>query len=529
MRAGACLFLLLTSTLSASPCEQLTGLELPAAKVVSAETVRAGTFLPPGVAAHTPAAATYKKLPAFCRAVLKATPSSDSRIPIEVWMPTTGWNHKYRGQGNGGFAGAIDYHGMAGSISLGYATSATDTGHKGEATDAGWALHHPEKIVDFGYRAIHLTAVLAKAVIEAFYHTAASRSYFDSCSDGGREALMEAERFPEDYDGILAGAPANDWTHLLGAALDLAKSTTASRANFIPPAKLPVVTRAALETCDAQDGVRDGIVNDPRRCHFDPTTLLCGTIGQACFSNSQIQTLQKIYAGGSDSQGSQIFPGAMPTGEDGEGGWKDWLTGPEFGKASMVAYSTSFFQNMVFEDPQWNYHTANVSAALRVADQKLAPVLNATDPDLQGMKTRGHKLILYHGWLDPAISPLGSVRYYRRVVSKMGQQSADEFLRLYMVPGMRHCVGGPGPYMFGQLGVSVSRDPAQNIFVALEKWVEKDIAPQSIIATKLNDDHDSSKGVLMTRPLCPFPETAVYDGKSDPKKAAAFVCAKYQN
>ncbi len=445
-------------------------------------------------------------------------------------MPISGWNRKIRGQGNGGFAGAIDYRGLAGSINLGYASSATDTGHKGEATDASWALHHPEKVTDFGYRAIHLTAQLSKTIVQAFYSQTIERSYFDSCSDGGREALMEAQRFPEDYDGILAGAPANDWTHLITAALAIVKATTKSPASFIPPGKLPLITAAALKACDGNDGLRDGIINDPSRCHFDPGVLLCGTThNRSCLSSAQLQTLRTIYAGGRDASGRKIFPPVMPSSEDGDGGWKDWLTGPEFKKASGVDYATGFFKDMVYEDPNWRYRTADIDAALSAANQKLASVLNANNPDLRPFKERGGKLILYHGWLDPAISPLNTIHYYESVAAKLGQPATGQFIRLYMVPGMRHCAGGPGPFIFGQLGLARVRDPAHSVFNSLETWVEEGVAPSQIIATKLQDDKDPSKGVLMTRPLCPFPEVAIYDGHSDPKTSAAFSCGRQQN
>ncbi len=533
MRAADVSFLVLSALLStpalyAGSCSGLSQLKLPGATVLTATSEAPGAFLPPNTDPAKPEAKLYKKLPAFCRVTAEAHPSPDSHIDIEVWLPLpAAWNGKLRGQGNGGFAGAIDYRGLAGSVNLGYASSATDAGHKGEATDASWALGHPEKVVDFGYRAIHLTAELSKPVVQAFYGKPPARAYFDSCSDGGREALMEAQRFPQDYDGILAGAPANYWTHLLASGLSLQKSINTSPANFIPPDKLPVITNAVLRSCDALDGVRDGILNDPTRCHFDPGVLLCKSAeSHACLSAAQVHSLKTIYAGGKDSHGRLIFPPIMPSSEDGDGGWKDWVTGPEFGKASGTAYATGFFQDMVFEDPHWDYHTANIDDATAAADKKLSPVLNSTDPDLKAFKARGGKLILYHGWLDPAISPLNTIDYYNSVVSKMGRSSTDEFVRLYMVPGMQHCAGGPGAFMFGQLGIATARDPEHNVFSALERWTEKGAAPGTIVATKLRDDRDSSKGVLMTRPLCPYPQTAVFKRGSNPTDANSFACSK---
>ena len=519
----------LTQYLLADSCPELAKLELHNARVLSAASIEPGAFLPSDLSPKSPEIESYKKLPAFCRAVIEGTPSGDSRIDIEVWMPASGWNHKYRGQGNGGFAGSIDYHGMAESIELGYATSASDTGHKGEGTDARWALNHPEKIVDFGYRAVHETARIAKEIIKAYYGEPQQRAYFDSCSDGGREALMEAQRFPEDYDGILAGAPANYWTRLLTGAAVTEKAVNADRANFIPPEKLPAVTAAVLKACDAQDGVRDGILNDPRHCHFDPDVLLCaGNDNNSCLSAPQVQALKAIYAGPTSPHGQQIFPAVMPSGEDGAGGWKDWIIGNTFEHSALVAFATGFFQDMVFNDANWSYHTTDADQALQAANQKMASVLNATDPDLSKLKARGGKLILYHGWLDAAISPVNSINYYQSVISKMGEQSTAEFVKLYMVPGMRHCFGGPGPSIFGQLGISMSRDPQENMFTSLERWVEQGSAPDTIIATKLKDEKDRSKGILMTRPLCPYPAVAVYDGKGDPNIAGSFSCAKQQ-
>jgi feruloyl esterase len=235
-------------------------------------------------------------------------------------------------------------------------------------------------------------------------------------------------------------------------------------------------------------------------------------------------TLKQIYKGGTTSAGQLFFPGLMPSSEAGENGWQDWVTGSANGKAAAHDYAAGFFRDMVYDDPAWHYRTASVDESLRAADEKLAGTLNSTDPHLEKFKARGGKLILYHGWLDPAISPLNSVKYYLSVSSAMGQAATDEFVRLYMVPGMRHCVGGPGPFIFGQLGVARSRDSAHNIFTALEEWAERGTAPNSIIATKLKDDKDPAKGVLLTRPLCPFPQQMKFAGNGSPSEAGSFSC-----
>ena len=507
-------------------CEDLKSTALTDATVVSATSEKAGMFVPPVTSSDAPEAKVYKDTPSFCRVVIASTPAKDSRIIIEVWMPLERWNGKFRGQGNGGFAGALDYRGMAGSVSNGYATAGTDAGHKGEAEDASWALGHPDKVVDFGYRAIHEMTVNAKKIVGEYYSRQPSRAYFDACSDGGREALMEAQRFPADYDGILAGAPANDWTHLLSGSLEVEKTLTSREENYIPPEKLPLITEAVLAACDAQDGVRDGILNDPRKCHFNPKTLLCGNgKNQECLSGPQVDSLERIYAGGKTSGGESIFPGLMPSGEDGEGGWKNWVMGISFAKSSGAAYVTGFFRDMVYENPSWNLQSANADEALQAANRTQAKTLNSTDPNLRPFEERGGKMILYHGWLDPAISPLNTIHYYGAVLSAMSEPVAQRFVRLYMVPGMRHCAGGPGPYMFGQLGIGTARDPEHSVFAALEQWVENGRAPTSIVATKLNDDHNSSSGVRMTRPLCPYPQIARYTGRGSSNESANFVCA----
>ena len=249
----------------------------------------------------------YKRLPAFCRVIAEDKPTPDSDIKIEVWLPTSGWNGKFRGQGNGGFAGEIDYRTLGLAVVQGYASAATDTGHAAEGTNATWALGHPEKIIDFAYRAIHEMTVIGKATIKAFYGDAAQHSYFANCSNGGRQALMEAQRYPEDYDGILAGAPANYWTHLLSSALYDAQTTTLDPASYIPTSKIPTIAKAVNEACDAKDGVTDGVLNDPRQCHFDPAALLCKAAdSDSCLTQPQVTALKKLYEGAHDSKGKNF-------------------------------------------------------------------------------------------------------------------------------------------------------------------------------------------------------------------------------
>ena len=506
-------------------CESLAQLALPNTKITLAQPVPAGAFTPPP-APNTMSGmpASYKDLPAFCRVVAEVSPTADSAIKLEVWMPGSGWNGKYQGQGNGGFAGMIGYPALGAAIKRGYATAGTDTGHAGG--DAAWALGHPEKVMDFGYRGIHEMTLKAKAIIDAFYANPPQRSYFASCSDGGREALMEAQRFPEDYDGILAGAPANFWTHLMVDFMWVNQATTLDQASYIPASKLPAIGAAVLAACDAQDGVTDGILNDPRQCHFDPATLLCkGADSNSCLTAPQVTALQKIYAGPQDSAGHRIFPGFMPGAEEGPGGWAAWISGPAPGHSLLFFFGTQYFADMVYEQGNWAYTTFNVDQATKLADAKTARALNATDPNLKPFRARGGKLIMYHGWGDAAIPAPNTIDYYNSVVATMGRRNTDLFLRLFMAPGMQHCGGGPGPNSFGQGANSPPYDPEHNIYTALEQWVEKGVAPSKIIATKYVDDSNHAQGVKMTRPLCKYPQVAKYKGAGDTNDAANFVCA----
>jgi len=429
------------------------------------------------------------------------------------------------GVGNGRFAGSINYRDLAAALRAGFATASTDTGHEASGIEANWALGHPEKIVDFGYRAIHLTNAAAKTIVRNFYQSAPRKSYFASCSNGGRQALMEAQRFPSDYDGIVAGAPANFWTHLMVDAIGGAQATYANRASYIPATKLPAIHHAVLAACDAADGVKDGILNDPRQCHFDPGTLLCrGPNSNACLTAPQVTALKKLYAGPVDSKGRQIFPGEMPGGELDPTGWGDWVTGttPDK-KGAGFLFGTRFFSDMIFDNPAWNFRTFNFGEDVRPTDKKMAGILNATDPKLTVFQARGGKLILYHGWSDPAISPLNTVDYYNNVIAAMGREQTDSFVRLYMVPGMQHCGGGPGPDSFGALP-ALNADPNHSVFSSLEEWVERGIAPSVIVATKFTRASGLARRVEMTRPLCPYPEVATYKGVGSTRDAASFVC-----
>ncbi|HET6177047.1 MAG TPA: tannase/feruloyl esterase family alpha/beta hydrolase [Candidatus Sulfotelmatobacter sp.] len=506
-------------------CEKLAGEKIDEATITLAKTVEAGTFVGPRqVFTELDITSFYKGLPGFCRISAIAKPRADSNIRIEIWLPLSGWNGKLQGIGNGGFAGLIDYMQLGWAVSKGYVATATDAGHEGSPIDASWALGHPEKVVDFGHRGIHEMTRVAKEMVQAFYGKAPQRSYFAGCSDGGREALMEAQRYPADYDGILAGAPANNWTPLLATAVWDTQALTVDAASFIPPTKIPAISAAVVDACDGLDGVHDGILNDPRQCHFDPAKMQCkaGEDTDKCLTAPQAAALKKIYAGPHDAHGHEVFPGYLPGAEDGQGGWGIWITGPEPVKSLMAFFGLGYFSNMVYEKRDWDYKTFTLEAGLKAADDKTAKALNAVDADMKAFKARGGKLIMYHGWDDPAISSLNTINYYKNVIAKMGQADADSFVRLYMVPGMQHCDNGPGADSFGQVGQLRFDNPEHSVDAALEQWVEKGTAPSTIIAAKYTEkDKEHPK---MTRPLCAYPQVAKYKGSGDTFNAGSFSC-----
>lgn len=516
-----------TAINSSVSCESLMYLKLTDTTITSTQPMRAGNFTPPG-------ADPIPGLPDFCRMEGVIRPTADSEIRFEVWMPPFGWNGKFRAVGNFGFGGSINYDDMAPAVRDGYAVASTDTGHVGAARDSQWALGHPEKQIDFGYRAVHEMTEKATAAVHAFYGQAPRASFFQGCSNGGRQGLMEAQRFPEDYQGILVGAPAYSATHLLTAALYNMPSTLAG---YIPPSKIPAISAAVLDACDAQDGIKDGILNDPRQCHFDPSTLLCrGSESASCLTAPQVAQLKKLYSGLHNSKGELLYPGYLPGGEEGGEGWGGWLSGDGPGQAVISIFGINYFRDMVFEDPAWDYRTGSAQKVLDIADAKNGRIYNATDPDLRRFQAQGGKLILYQGWSDPGFPPVATINYYDDVVRSMGLQNTRSFARLYMAPGMQHCTAGPGPNSFGQIdlsflaanpqGISASSEPDHNVFAALEQWVEKGVAPGPIIATKFVNDQDPGQGIRMTRPLCPYPQVARYKGTGDTNDTANFFCGE---
>jgi hypothetical protein len=518
-RALLCIAII-SAPLAAATCDSLASLKLGDATIRSAAVVAAGAFkLPPNAGVGPFAAPSFASVPAFCRVEGVIQPSSDSRIEFEVWLPVSGWNGRYHGEGNGGFAGSIDYGALAGAVIHGYASSSTDTGHQGGATDARWALGHTEKIVDFGYRAVHETAEKSKAIISAFYGSPAKHSYFSSCSNGGRQALMEAQRYPTDYDGLIAGAPAASFTHILAAFTMNLQALENDPASYIPPAKYAAIDAAALAVCDARDGVKDGVIDDPTKCDFKPATLLCkGPETAACLTQPQVTALEKIYAGARDSHGEQVYPGFEPGGQSGFAGWGLWISAAKPEASLQYQFATQGGANMIYQNAAWDFHAFQLDRDLKIADDTMGQRLNAVDPNLKAFKDRGGKLILYHGWSDAALAPVSTINYYQSVIAKMGAKPTADFARLYMVPGMQHCGSGPGPDSFGTTPAAPHADGG-SMTEMIERWVENGTAPGKIVAAKL----EAGKAVR-TRPLCPYPQVERYSGSGSTDDAANFTC-----
>ena len=511
--------------LAAMPCGNLTGLALPNNTTVdTAASVPAGPFIRPG-------ATTPTNVPAFCRVAGTSRPTSDSEIHFEVWMPVSGWNGKLDHGGNGGYGGSLSTPAgfMLSGLLRGYATTGTDMGHKAAVTPgASFALGHPEKIADWGYRANHVTSVAAKLLITAFYGAAPRLSYFTGCSDGGHEALMEAQRFPDDYDGIVAGAPANYWTHQSAAWVWEARATLDSTASFIPLSKLPMINRAAVAACP---GVLPTFIDDPTTCKFDPGSLLCaGADAPDCLTAAQVTAVRKIYAGPRNPRtGARIYPGLERGSEaaggslGGGGSWSLLIAGPQ------TFLGGDFYKYLVFNDPSWDFRTLDFDHDIAFADAKMQPIIDSTSPDLSDFKALGGKLIIYHGWADPLVNPRNSIDYLRSVAASGHGKGEDDddgfprraqsFIRLFMAPGMTHCAGGPGLNTFDTL-------------TALERWVEEGRAPDKLIASHTalafpdNVMSASPPPGDFSRPLCPWPQVAHLTARGSKTDAGSFVCAR---
>jgi feruloyl esterase len=482
----------------AASCEALASLDLPDTALTLAERVPAsGLELPqargPGAAML---AAQLAELPAFCRVAATLHPTPDSTIRIEVWLPETQWNGRLQSVGNGAWAGSISYAALADAVAAGFAAASTDTGHEGNV--ATFVVGHPEKLVDFAYRAVHEMTAAAKAIVAARYEGPPQASYFVGCSTGGRQALAEAQRYPDDYDGIVAGAAAYHPTHLQAEQIWTAIVGDRAPGAALTAEQLPLLNAAVLASCDTLDGVADGVIENPAQCPFDPGTLTCKSGETAsCLSPAQVETVRQIYAGPATAAGESLFPGVA---RGSELGWSDRVTG------KPISLAVETYRYLVYADARWDYRDFAPERAIPDAMTKIAAIMNSTDPNIEPFLAHGGKLLLYHGWNDFGIPPLASVRYYDDVVATLGDERADEGVRLFMVPGMNHCRGGVGTDQF---------DAA----AAIDRWVTTGQAPTRIEAARVEGGE-----VVRTRPLCAYPQVATYGGRGSTDESSNFIC-----
>jgi Tannase and feruloyl esterase len=457
---------------------------------------------------------------AHCRVVGMLKPGAKSEVNFEVWLPAGHWNGRYEASGNGGYAGYLNVHGLAGAVARGSVGSTTDTGHQEDGKPVtepmSWAYEH-DRVLDYGHRAIHATALATKAIIRAYYGQAQRHAYFASCSNGGRQALMEAQRYPQDFDGIIAGAPANGFTRLLTAAAISQRRFEMQPETRLLPEQVQAVQRATLAACDARDGIEDGLVNDPRRCDFAPQSLACapGASSNACLSVAQLQTLNLLYG-----RGAERTPHFEPGTETDS--WIDWVIGRPGEPSFQVGFGMRFFRDFVHRNPRWGLRDFDLARDPALAKLRMAPILDATDTDLSSFTRRGGKLIIYHGWADAAIPAGESIQYFDAIGKTMGIAKRDAFARLYLVPGMTHCAGGNGFTEFGQLEQSEDGTPSTDIRMAMRDWVESQRAPGALIARRGKNAETAAP--MGTRPLCAYPSIARWSGSGSTDEAANFSC-----
>jgi feruloyl esterase len=506
LSAGLCGLAALT--FAQTPCENLKSLSIPGVEFTAVETVAAGAYQPParaGLGAGGPAAlnnpgpggaraaAPPQMLPAHCRVAATLRPSSDSDIKMELWLPVENWSGKFEMVGNGGWAGIISFPQMAAALRDGYATASTDTGHEGG--NGMFALGHPEKIVDFGWRAVHDTVVQSKAVIKAYYGQTSKYAYWNGCSTGGRQALVEVTKFPDDFDGVLAGAPANPHIHLHAAGVERSIEEMKNPGGALSEANVEMLHKAILAKCDALDGVKDGLIGDPTKCHFDPASLRCkGEESEGCLTAAQVETVKIVFADVKTKKGEIVWTGYEPGGELQYAALKSTPSQPGGGWDSI--------RILGHQDADYDFHKFDLDSDVELADKS---GIDAHTYDLSPFKQHGGKLLLYHGWADPAIPPGNTVNFYSAVLAKMGPDQSD-WLRLFMIPGMQHCSGGQGTDQFNKMAV-------------IERWREDGKPPAQIVAS-----HVTNAQIDMTRPLCPYPQVAVYKGGGLTTDAGNFTC-----
>lgn len=506
LAASVCVVALIPATplfAQGRACADLKSAGIPKTVVAVAETVQAGAFRPPAPPAFGPPP-DFTTLPAFCRVAGTILATAESDIRFELWLPEQ-WNGKFMQTGNGGAAGAIVYDSLIEPLKRGYAVANTDTGHQGEGGDFAWAANQLQRLVDYQYRAVHELTLVGKALTAARYGRPADRSYFVGCSTGGRQGLKEAQRYPDDYDGIVAGAPASNWSALMALSISIQRNLGNGGLSVD---KLGVLKEAAIAACDANDGVVDRVITNTASCDFDPASLQCaaGATGQ-CLSPAEVEAAKRIYEGVVDAGGEVVMPG---TGPGSEPLWAAYAS-PQF------AIGTNYFRYVVAKDPAWDPATFVIGrdvARLEAADNGAAKAMN---PDISAFVDRGGKLITYHGTTDGLIPYENSVNYFESVVEELGQRKSDDSVRLYLVPGMDHCSGGEGAF-------------AVDWLTPLERWIENGERPGALPAEHPGGaagggpDAPPRPSSRFTRPVCPYPQAPTYRGTGDTADAASFDC-----
>jgi len=504
--AGVCVVLALLmpvqerAAAAAASCESLVSVSLPQASITSAAGVTAGGFTPPAAPGRgvPPALArTMAALPAFCRVAVVSKPTADSDIRIEVWLPASGWNGKFQAVGNGGWAGTIPYAAMAAALARGYATAGTDSGHS--TAGASFALGHPEKLIDYAHRSLHELAVHAKSVVNAYYGSRPTASVWNGCSTGGNQGLTLASMYPEDFDAIVAGAPPDIRSRVHAVRLVLHRFVHRTAGSYIPPEKYPVVHKAVMAACDAKDGVTDGVLENPRSCRFDPKVLQCKTgDGPSCLTAEQVDTARALYADIKHPKTGQVL--YSPLLQPGSELLWSALAGPQ-----PFSNATETYKYLVAQDAAWDPSRFDPAVDVKKMDAAAA-VLNTAGHNLKPFFARGGKLLMYHGWSDQQNPASTSIGYYTRVVNAAGKSAVGRSIQLYMVPGMNHCQGGVGTDTFDKVA-------------AIEEWMARGTAPAQIVAS-----HATDGKVDRTRPLCPYPQVAVYKGAGSTDEASSFAC-----
>ena len=441
----------------------------------------------------------FSTLPAFCRVAATLKPSASSDIHMEMWMPITGWNGHFRGTSPNGLGGVINYNAMGVGLSDGFAIAGTDTGHQGG--DTAW-MQIPDKVTDFAGRAMHETTVVGKALTAAYYGAAPTYSYMIECGGGSAAALHEVQKYPADYNGVVVGGHAAHLTRQIFGQLWLWTATHANGVTILPAAKLPAIHDAVLAKCDLLDGVKDGLLENPTRCTFDPKEIECrSSDGPNCLTTPQVEAVRKIYAGPTNPRTNEKIWSPLFRGSELD--WSFFIDSP-----SPIGIATGTLRDAILKDPAWDYRTTPVDFDRHVAlaDRSDIARVNASNPDISAYVRQGGKLILSGGW-NNALVPAGAVLdYYNSVEARIGREDTRRAVRLYMVPGMIECNGGPGTDTFDMLGV-------------MRRWVERGQAPNEVIASRV--EHGK---VVRTRPLCPYPQVATYRGTGSTDEAGHFVC-----